>query len=78
MSAEAESMQREVQRIEWRRAMMQVEGGVEWLLHVSRLYGFRERLIAPDHIGMPTALRQRLDALLAEQEQEQEQGGGDE
>jgi hypothetical protein len=36
---------------------MALPGGVAWLLHCSRLYDFRERLLAPDHIGLPRALQ---------------------
>ena len=56
----SESMRREAQRAAWRRKLMETPDGVAWLVHVSRLFGHVERLIGPEHIGLPDALRARM------------------
>ena len=48
---------RKYRRIDFRRRLMACDGGPEWLLHCARLYNFRERLLGPDHIGLPKSLR---------------------
>ena len=53
------SQQREEQRIRFRQRLMTLPGGPAWLLHVGRMYEFNEKLLAPDHIGLPKNL---LDA----------------
>lgn len=52
----------ELARIRWRALLMSITGGPEWLIHVSGLYDCRERLLGPDHIGLPDDLRKRLHA----------------
>lgn len=50
----------QAKRIQWRERLMRCDGGPEWLLHVSRLYGFREKLLGPDHIGLPDTLSRQM------------------
>jgi len=54
------SLEAERQRILWRQRRMAVPGGVDWLLHCARLYGDRERLLGPDHLGLPSKIAQAL------------------
>ena len=55
--ADSETFKREALRIRFRRALMALPGGTAWLLHVARLFEFRERLLGPGDFGMPTRLR---------------------
>lgn len=50
-------LQREVQRIEFRRDLMSVPGGVEWLTHVARLFDHREQSLGPGDFGLPRGIR---------------------
>lgn len=43
----------QLQRIKWRAQLMSLPGGVDWLLHCAQLYDFSEKLLGPDHIGLP-------------------------
>lgn len=60
---ENELFPHELERIRWRSFLMAIPGGVEWLVHVSRLYDGREQLIGPRHIGLPDDLRVKMHFL---------------
>lgn len=55
--AQSESFRRELQRIEFRQRLMSTPEGMAWLLHVARLFGFRENILGPGDFGMPDHLR---------------------
>lgn len=59
-AAETEGFRREALRIQFRQALMSVPGGVEWLVHVGKLFKFREQLLGPGDFGVPTSIRVML------------------
>lgn len=60
MGEDLSSLEAERLRILWRQRLMAVPGGVGWLLHCARLYNDRERLLGPDHLGLPRAIAQTM------------------
>lgn len=60
--SDLDALQREEQRIRFRQTLMSLPGGVAWLLHVSRLFDFRESLLGPGGFGVPHPLRVLLHA----------------
>lgn len=59
-NVESETFRRELQRIEFRRALMSLPGGVGWLLHVARLFDFVESILGPGGFEMPDGLRIKM------------------
>lgn len=55
-AADTDSAREEAATILCRQRLMSVPGGVEWLLHVCRLYGHNYRFIRPSNIGVPYAV----------------------
>ncbi len=55
--SELDAHQRQEQRIRFRQDLMSLPGGVAWLLHVSRLFDFRESVLGPGGFGLPHRLR---------------------
>lgn len=62
-SAESESFQRELQRIKFRQTLMSIPGGVQWLVHIGKLFGFSERFLGPGNFGMPQKLMRSMHQL---------------
>lgn len=53
----------EYQRIRFRQAVMSLPGGANWLAHIARLFGTREKFFAPGNFGFPRRLRIALHRL---------------
>lgn len=53
-------MLNDTDRIHWRRQLLNTPGGQQWLLHCTRLYGFRERLLSPEHLGLPASIAKHM------------------
>lgn len=62
-------MDREEARIRFRRQMMAVPGGVDWLAYVARLFDHREALLGPGDFGMPQRLQSDVNAHIKECEE---------
>lgn len=60
---ESEGFRRESVRIQFRQALLSLPGGPAWLVHIGRLFGFREQFFAPGNFGLPTALRVAMHRL---------------
>ena len=61
--AESDSFKQELVRINFRRDMLSLPGGPEWLLHISRLFGPSERILGPGNFGLPDRLRVMMHRL---------------
>lgn len=60
---QSERFKQEAIRIRFRQALLSLPGGPAWMVHIGRLFGFRERFFAPGNFGLPRALRLRMHRL---------------
>lgn len=51
-----QSFKDEEQRIRWRSQLMSCPGGVDWLCHLGRLFGWNESILGPGLVGIPRHL----------------------
>lgn len=56
------SLDKERERIRFRRSLLACDGGPEWLLHIVKLFGVHEQRLGPSDFGLPLSIQRQMRA----------------